>query len=57
MLSYQRYGASDGNPSQLGILKYVVETLYKTHIDTSRIVTFGRYLGGEVGVEIAKNNP
>ncbi|XP_027176236.1 alpha/beta hydrolase domain-containing protein WAV2 isoform X1 [Coffea eugenioides] len=61
MLSYRGYGASDGYPSQHGItmdaqaaLDHLVE---RTDIDTSRIVVFGRSLGGAVGAVLAKNNP
>uniref|UniRef100_A0A5B7AWN7 Peptidase S9 prolyl oligopeptidase catalytic domain-containing protein n=1 Tax=Davidia involucrata TaxID=16924 RepID=A0A5B7AWN7_DAVIN len=61
MLSYRGYGASDGYPSQHGItrdaqaaLDYLIQ---RTDIDTSRIVIFGRSLGGAVGAVLAKNNP
>uniref|UniRef100_A0A0E0EE66 Peptidase S9 prolyl oligopeptidase catalytic domain-containing protein n=1 Tax=Oryza meridionalis TaxID=40149 RepID=A0A0E0EE66_9ORYZ len=55
------YGESDGYPSQKGIindaqaaLDHLVE---RKDIDTSRIVVFGRSLGGAVGAVLAKNNP
>lgn len=61
MLSYRGYGASDGNPSQHGIIKdaeaALEHLLQRTDIDTSRIVVFGRSLGGAVGAALAKNNP
>lgn len=61
MLSYRGYGASDGNPSQHGIIKdaeaALQHLLQRTDIDTSRIVVFGRSLGGAVGAALAKNNP
>ncbi|KAK6126775.1 hypothetical protein DH2020_039483 [Rehmannia glutinosa] len=61
MLSYRGYGASDGFPSQDGITKdaqaALDHLLQRTDIDTSRIVVFGRSLGGAVGAVLTKNNP
>lgn len=61
MLSYRGYGASDGYPSQHGITRDAQAALdhltQRTDIDTSRIVVFGRSLGGAVGTLLAKNNP
>ncbi|PKI45788.1 hypothetical protein CRG98_033795 [Punica granatum] len=61
MLSYRGYGASDGYPSQHGITKDAQAALdhlvSRTDIDTSRIVVFGRSLGGAVGAVLTKNNP
>ncbi|KAM5547288.1 alpha/beta hydrolase domain-containing protein WAV2 [Rosa sericea] len=61
MLSYRGYGASEGFPSQHGITKDAQAALdhlsQRTDIDTSRIVVFGRSLGGAVGSVVAKNNP
>ncbi|BBH08236.1 alpha/beta-Hydrolases superfamily protein, partial [Prunus dulcis] len=61
MLSYRGYGASEGYPSQHGITKdaqVALDHLYqRTDIDTSRIVVFGRSLGGAVGTVVTKNNP
>lgn len=61
MLSYRGYGASDGYPSQHGIIQdaqAALDYLYqRTDIDTSRIVVFGRSLGGAVGATLTKNNP
>ncbi|KAL6519202.1 Alpha/beta hydrolase domain-containing protein wav2 [Orobanche gracilis] len=61
MLSYRGYGASDGFPSQNGITKDAQAALdhlvQRTDIDTSRIVVFGRSLGGAVGAVLARNNP
>ncbi|KAF7143325.1 hypothetical protein RHSIM_Rhsim05G0012900 [Rhododendron simsii] len=55
------YGASDGYPSQHGITKDAQAALdhlvQRTDIDTSRIVVFGRSLGGAVGAVLTKNNP
>ncbi|KAF8036548.1 hypothetical protein BT93_C2312 [Corymbia citriodora subsp. variegata] len=61
MLSYRGYGASDGYPSQHGITldaQAALDHLHaRTDIDTSRIVVFGRSLGGAVGAVLTKNNP
>ncbi|KAH7572092.1 hypothetical protein ACOSP7_015108 [Xanthoceras sorbifolium] len=61
MLSYRGYGASDGHPSQHGITRDAQAALdhlsQRTDIDTSRIVVFGRSLGGAVGAVLTKNNP
>ncbi|KAJ6362386.1 hypothetical protein OIU78_002730 [Salix suchowensis] len=61
MLSYRGYGESDGYPSQHGITKDAQAALdhlsQRTDIDTSRIVVFGRSLGGAVGALLTKNNP
>ncbi|XP_059633181.1 alpha/beta hydrolase domain-containing protein WAV2-like [Cornus florida] len=61
MLSYRGFGASDGYPSQHGITRDAQAALdhliQRTDIDTSRIVVFGRSLGGAVGAVLTKNNP
>ncbi|GER36047.1 alpha/beta-Hydrolases superfamily protein [Striga asiatica] len=61
MLSYRGYGASDGFPSQHGITKDAQAALdhlvQRADIDTSRIIVFGRSLGGAVGAVLTKNNP
>ncbi|KAG6384320.1 hypothetical protein SASPL_155875 [Salvia splendens] len=55
------YGASDGFPSQQGITKDAQAALnhlvQRVDIDTSRIVVFGRSLGGAVGTVLVRNNP
>ncbi|KAL3625334.1 Alpha/beta hydrolase domain-containing protein wav2 [Castilleja foliolosa] len=55
------YGASDGFPTEHGITKDAQAALdhlvQRTDIDTSRIVVFGRSLGGAVGAVLTKNNP
>ncbi|KHG14804.1 Abhydrolase domain-containing 13 [Gossypium arboreum] len=55
------YGASDGYPSQHGIINDAQAALdhlsQRTDIDTDRIVVFGRSLGGAVGSVLTKNNP
>ncbi|KAK3011576.1 hypothetical protein RJ639_012222, partial [Escallonia herrerae] len=61
MLSYRGYGASDGYPSQHGITRDAQAALdhliKRTDIDTSRVVVFGRSLGGAVGALLTKKNP
>ncbi|KAK3213455.1 hypothetical protein Dsin_018161 [Dipteronia sinensis] len=61
MLSYRGYGESDGYPSQHGIIRDAQAALdhlsQRTDIDTSRIIVFGRSLGGAVGAVLTKNNP
>ncbi|XP_007012712.2 PREDICTED: protein bem46 isoform X1 [Theobroma cacao] len=61
MLSYRGYGASDGYPSQHGIINDAQAALdhlsQRTDIDTDRIIVFGRSLGGAVGAVLTKNNP
>ncbi|ONK66152.1 uncharacterized protein A4U43_C06F4670 [Asparagus officinalis] len=61
LLSYRGYGASDGRPSEHGITKDAQAALdhlaQRNDIDTSKIVIFGRSLGGAVGSVLAKNNP
>ncbi|KAJ9538666.1 hypothetical protein OSB04_031399 [Centaurea solstitialis] len=60
-LTINRYGASDGSPSQEGITRDAQAALdhlsQRTDIDTSQIVVFGRSLGGAVGAVVTKNNP
>ncbi|XP_047948667.1 alpha/beta hydrolase domain-containing protein WAV2-like isoform X3 [Salvia hispanica] len=55
------YGASDGFPSQHGITKDAQAALdhlvQRVDIDTSRIVVFGRSLGGAVATVLVRNNP
>mmetsp|Transcript_1443 Transcript_1443/g.3714 ORF Transcript_1443/g.3714 Transcript_1443/m.3714 type:complete len:306 (+) Transcript_1443:276-1193(+) len=60
MLSYRGYGASSGSPSQRGLqidsqaaLDWVLQ---RDDIDTSKIVLFGRSLGGAVAVHLAAAN-
>lgn len=61
MLSYRGYGASDGYPSQHGIIADAQAALdhliQRKDIDKSRIFVFGRSLGGAVGAALTKNNP
>ncbi|KAF6152361.1 hypothetical protein GIB67_006015 [Kingdonia uniflora] len=56
-----RYGESDGSPSQHGITKDAQAALdhlaQRTDIDASRIIVFGRSLGGAVGAVVTRNNP
>lgn len=60
MLSYRGYGASDGFPSQHGLMKdaqaALDHLLERTDIDTTKLVVFGRSLGGAVGAALVRNN-
>lgn len=61
MLSYRGYGESEGFPSQHGLIKdaqaALDHLLGRKDIDTSKIVVFGRSLGGAVGATLVRNNP
>ncbi|MCO5564931.1 hypothetical protein L7F22_018601 [Adiantum nelumboides] len=61
MLSYRGYGDSEGFPSQHGLIKdaqaALDHLLERTDIDTTKIVVFGRSLGGAVGATLVRNNP
>ncbi|BBN00074.1 uncharacterized protein MPTK1_1g26170 [Marchantia polymorpha subsp. ruderalis] len=61
MLSYRGYGDSDGFPSQHGLTMdaqaALDHLLQRTDIDPTRIVVFGRSLGGAVGSALVANNP
>jgi fermentation-respiration switch protein FrsA (DUF1100 family) len=59
LLDYRGYGLSEGRPSESGVyadaragLRYLVEAL---ELPESRIVVFGRSLGGAVAVDLARN--
>uniref|UniRef100_M4BQL6 AB hydrolase-1 domain-containing protein n=1 Tax=Hyaloperonospora arabidopsidis (strain Emoy2) TaxID=559515 RepID=M4BQL6_HYAAE len=61
LVDYRGFGHSDGVPSEKGIkidAEAVVDALYaRTDIDTSKIVVFGRSLGGAVSVYLAEKEP
>lgn len=61
MLSYRGYGASEGQPSQRGISldaqAALDHLLGRPDIDRSRIVVFGRSLGGAVAADLVYRNP
>eukprot|EP00245_Coleochaete_scutata_P014330 TRINITY_DN6065_c0_g3_i4.p1 TRINITY_DN6065_c0_g3~~TRINITY_DN6065_c0_g3_i4.p1 ORF type:complete len:319 (+),score=59.42 TRINITY_DN6065_c0_g3_i4:209-1165(+) len=61
MLSYRGYGASDGAPSQRGLTLDAQAALdhlrERTDIDPTRIIAFGRSLGGAVATQLVKDNP
>lgn len=61
MLSYRGYGASDGCPSQWGLTRdaqaALDHLLQRVDIDSTRLVVFGRSLGGAVATSLVKNNP
>ena len=58
---YREYGESDGYPSQHGLTKdaqaALDHLLGRTDIDNTKLVVFGRSLGGAVGATLVKNNP
>ena len=63
ILSYRGYGRSEGAPSESGLkrdaaaaLRYLA-TGGRPDVDPTRIVVFGRSLGGAVGVALAANFP
>ena len=57
VLGYRGYGQSEGSPSQAGLeldsAAALSHLLQRTDIDTSRIVVFGRSLGGAVAIHLA----
>ncbi|KAH7292290.1 hypothetical protein KP509_29G060700 [Ceratopteris richardii] len=61
MLSYRGYGDSEGYPSQHGLIKdaqaALDHLLQRTDIETTKVVVFGRSLGGAVATALVKNNP
>jgi len=61
LLSYRGYGSSTGSPGEAGIRIDAKETLKhlrgRTDIDTSKIILFGRSLGGAVAVSLAATQP
>ncbi|KAJ7558885.1 hypothetical protein O6H91_04G060400 [Diphasiastrum complanatum] len=61
MLSYRGYGESEGQPSQHGLTldaqAALDHLLQREDIDPTRIVVFGRSLGGAVGAALVRNNP
>ncbi|XP_063632798.1 protein ABHD13 [Cydia splendana] len=57
MVEYRGYGLSEGTPSEIGLyvdaqsaLDYI---MHRTDIDRSKIVLFGRSLGGAVAIDLA----
>ncbi|XP_068707098.1 protein ABHD13-like [Montipora capricornis] len=59
LVEYRGYGKSDGSPSEQGFeldsqaaLSYLIS---RNDIDTSKIVIFGRSLGGAVAINLASN--
>lgn len=57
MVEYRGYGLSEGTPSERGLyidaqcaIDYILE---RTDVDTSRIILFGRSLGGAVAIDLA----
>ncbi|POM57615.1 Serine protease family S09X [Phytophthora palmivora] len=61
LVDYRGFGHSEGAPSEEGIkldAEAVVDAMYaRTDIDTSKLVVFGRSLGGAVSVYLAEKEP
>ncbi|OWZ12459.1 Serine protease [Phytophthora megakarya] len=61
LVDYRGFGHSEGVPSEDGIkldAEAVVDAMYaRTDIDTSKLVVFGRSLGGAVSVYVAEKEP
>lgn len=61
ILSYRGYGESEGKPSESGIKQdaqaALDHLLQRKDIDTSKLVVFGRSLGGAVASWLAAENP
>lgn len=61
MVEYRGYGRSEGRPSEAGLVLDAQAGLdflaAQESIDTSRIIVFGRSLGGAVGIALAAANP
>ncbi|GFS87416.1 hypothetical protein NPIL_441731 [Nephila pilipes] len=60
LLEYRGYGHSDGSPSEEGLyldaqagMKYLLEVPY---IDKSKIIVFGRSLGGAVAIDLLSHS-
>ncbi|XP_030643059.1 protein ABHD13-like [Chanos chanos] len=61
LVDYRGYGKSDGEPSEEGLYKDAEATLdyimTRPDIDKTKIVLFGRSLGGAVAIRLASVNP
>ena len=61
MVEYRGYGTSDGEPSEDGLMLDAQAGLDYIHgrkdVDRSRVVVFGRSLGGAVALWLAHRNP
>jgi len=60
IISYRGYGASEGKPHEEGIMKDAEagweHLLQRTDIDKTKIVAFGRSLGGAVAIQLASRH-
>ena len=61
LVEYRGYGLSEGQPSEKGLyrdacaaLDYVIR---RPDLDSSKVLVFGRSLGGAVAIDLAKNSP
>ena len=61
LLDYRGYGLSDGTPSEEGLRADaragLAHLVTERGLDTSRVVVFGRSLGGAVAVALARDRP
>ena len=61
VLSYRGYGGSDGTPSEDGLIldaESVLDYLHdRVDVDSSKIILFGRSLGGAVAIALASRHP
>ncbi|KAG3110007.1 hypothetical protein PI124_g11171 [Phytophthora idaei] len=61
LVDYRGFGHSEGNPSEEGIkldAEAALDAMYaRTDIDSSKLVAFGRSLGGAVSVYLAEKEP
>ncbi|GAQ86154.1 Hypothetical protein KFL_002730120 [Klebsormidium nitens] len=61
LLSYRGYGASEGSPTERGLVMDAQAALdyllNREDIDPDRIIAFGRSLGGAVATQLARKNP
>ncbi|RLN48600.1 hypothetical protein BBJ29_008196 [Phytophthora kernoviae] len=61
LVDYRGFGHSEGEPSEEGLkldAEAALDTMYaRTDIDTSKLVVFGRSLGGAVSVHLAAKEP
>ncbi|KAA0716029.1 Protein ABHD13 [Triplophysa tibetana] len=61
LVDYRGYGKSDGEPSEEGLYKDAEATLdyimTRADIDKTKVVLFGRSLGGAVAIRLASGNP
>jgi len=59
LVDYRGYGRSEGKPTESGVYRdaraALVQLLKRTGLSESRVVVFGRSLGGAIAVDLAQN--